>query len=97
MLISERSTRSPSPAEIGRKVVGMAPRNSQIRFTLDGREAVVSGEHPEAGCLLRLAGIDTSRFHLVRVENRGVETRFRHSEVVRVRPGDNLIARPTAS
>ncbi|OMB79433.1 hypothetical protein A5743_13670 [Mycolicibacterium conceptionense] len=83
--------------ETGRKVVGMALRNSQIRFTLDGREAVVSDEHPEAGCLLRLAGIDTSRFHLVRIDNRGVETRVRHSDVVRIRPGDNFTARPTAS
>jgi len=73
----------------------MTRHDTKIRFTLDGQSFTTIDNDQEAAALLRLAGCHPSGFDLGRIDERGDETFFRDSDIVRIHPGDSFITRPT--
>jgi hypothetical protein len=73
----------------------MTRNDTQIRFTLDGRSFTTIDNDQEAAALLRLAGVDPSKFDLGRIDDEGDETFFRDTDIVRIHPADSFTARPT--
>jgi hypothetical protein len=73
----------------------MTRHDTQIRFTLDGESFTTIDDDQEAAALLRLVGRDPSGFDLGRLDDDGDETFFHDTDIVRVRPGDRFITRPT--
>lgn len=69
-------------------------RTNQIEFTITDRLFTTIDDDQEAAALVRLAGLDPSRFDLARVDDEGDETFFLDSDIVRIRPGDRFVTRP---